>query len=219
MRQSVLITAAIAAGVLASTASASITITNTSAAAPTYSTTLTFDEAGTPTGSVSTGTWASKGISVLQAGVGGAEVDQVNSQPGFSWLGNGNVFVGSYGVFITFSTPVTAFSCQYWDDSGPSSFFGGGALVAAYPSPFTTGSGADTDLFLDNPAYGGIGKAWFNIVASPGTSISEIDFVGFGDPSPTAYLDNLSWTSVPAPSAAGVLGLAGIGALRRRVRA
>lgn len=214
MRQTVLTAAAIAvAATLASSASAGVSITATTSAAPTYSTVLNFDQPGEPTGTVPSNSWASFGISSLVGGADSAYVGQFNNQPGYGWLGNGNVAAAAWGLYITFSTPVTSFSCQYWDDSGPASFFGGGAAVIAYPTPYNGNN--FQELFENNPAYGGIGASWINITTTGGTTISEIDFVGFGD-FPTAYIDNLSWTPAPAPGTAGLLGLGGIAMIRRR---
>ena len=213
MRQSVLTAAAIAAAAtLTSAAGAAVTVTATVAPAPTYSNVLNFDQPGEPTGSIPATTWTGLGITSLEAGVGGAYVDQLNTAPGYGWLGTGNVFVGVYGAFLNFASPVSSFSCQYWDDSGPGSFFGGGAAVV----PLLNGNPIGDGLFLNNPAYGGIGASWMNIVATGGDSFNGVAFIGYGDPSPTAYLDNLSWNTVPAPGAGAAFGLAGIAMIRRR---
>lgn len=201
-----------AAGVLAlsaSIASAAVTITQ-GASAPTHSTTLTFDEVGGPTGTAPANSWASIGIADLVGGAGPGFVSQANLQPGFAWLGTGNVFYGAFGVFLTFSQDVSAFSARYWDTSGPASAFGGGAAVVAL------NDGVEVAFhFVTNPAFGGVGQDSFNIVADGGSTFDEVRMLGFGFPA-DAYVDNLSWTTIPSPGAAGLFGLAAMAMTRRR---
>ncbi|MGH7244105.1 MAG: hypothetical protein ACREJD_11880 [Phycisphaerales bacterium] len=196
----------------AGTAQAAFTITQTVAAAPTYANVLNFDAVGSPTGTTAANAFASYGVSSLITGVdaSGAFVGPANTTPGYGWLGTGNVCVGPYGVYMKFSSDVSSLSAQYWDDSGPGSFFGGGAAVVLLKQGVEVGS-----LFLNSPAFNPTGKPWINVVASGGDTFDEIDFVGFGF-SPTAYVDNVSWVSVPAPSACALLGLGGFVVSRRR---
>lgn len=204
--------AAAVCATLAGTASAAFTITQNSSASPTYAHVLNFDAPGSPTGNVAANAFASYGVSSLTTGVdaSGSTIAQVNTNPGFGWLGTGNVCVGAFGIYMQFSSDVSALSVQYWDDSGPGSFFGGGAAIQ-----LKKGGVEVAFLFLDNPAFGPTAPSWFHVSGDPGETFDEINFVGFGF-SPNAYIDNLSWESVPAPATAGLLALAGLGAARRR---
>ncbi|MBS0189880.1 MAG: hypothetical protein U0573_13130 [Phycisphaerales bacterium] len=204
--------ALLAAAGLGSSANAAFTMTQQSAPAPTYSTVLNFDAPGSPTGTVASNSWLSLGVESLFSGVDSSSIDivPVSSNPGFGWLGSGNTAVGPFGVYMKFTGQVSSLSAQYWDDSGPGSFFGGGAGVILYKN------GVQVDfLSILSPAYSPTGKSWINIVGSGGSTFDEVDFVGFGF-SPTAYVDNISWNSVPAPSAAALLALSGLVAGRRR---
>lgn len=193
-----------------STALGAVTVSNV-AAAPTYSTTLTFDEVGGPTGSnVPATAWSALGISSFVSGSGTNAVSTVNTNPGFGWLGTGNVFWGPFGVFINFDTDLTEFSAQYWDSSGPATFMGGGAIAVAFNDGVEVAS-----FFLTNPAYAGAGMTGINITTDGGSVFDEVRMLGFGF-FPEAYVDNLSWNAVPAPASAMVAGLALIGAGRRR---
>ncbi len=203
-------TAAIPAALLtASSASAAVTVARTAAPAPTYSTTLNFDEPGGPTGAnVPVNSWASIGLSVLDSGAGGGGfVGNLNGT--FPWLPNNNVWAGAFGAFMTFSTDLTEFSTQTWDSGAPGPFGGGFAVVAL-------DSGVEVaNQFYPDVAWGGLGDTWINITTSGGSTFDEVRILGFGFP-PETYLDNMSWNAVPAPGALALLGLAGIVARRRR---
>lgn len=201
--------AAVLAAAAGANASVGVTV---GASAPTYTHTLNFDEPGTPTGLVSGSEWTGLGISSIVGGAGDQVVDQFNTNPGFGWLGTGNAFGGPWGIVINFSSPLSDFSAQYWDNSGPATFFGGGAIVVAVSGGVEVGS-----LFLDDPAYGGVGDEWINISATSGSTFDEVRLVGFGF-FPQAYTDNLSWNTVPTPSAAavGMLGMIAAGRRRRQ---
>ncbi|MFO0859066.1 MAG: hypothetical protein U0570_00820 [Phycisphaerales bacterium] len=202
----------LSAATLASNAGAAFTITQSAVAAPTYSNLLTFDAPGTPTGEVPSDSWTSYGISAIYTGENAAAsfVTQANTTPGYGWLGTGNVCAGAYGVYMKFSSEVSQLSAQYWDDSGPGSFFGGGAAIVLLKGDVEVGS-----LFINSPAFSPTAKPWFNITGGAGETFDEIRFVGFGF-FPTAYIDNVSWTSVPSPAGACLLGLAGLMGTRRR---
>ncbi len=212
MNRSRVLALAVGAGLLSgATAVGAVNITQ-GASAPTYANTLTFDEVGGPTGaSVPGGSWASVGISELIAGVGPGTVAQVNTNPGFGWAGSGNVFYAPFGVFLTFSQDVNAFSVRYWDSSGPASFFGGGAAIVVFNNGVEVAS-----HFINNPAYGGVGQEYFDITGDGGSSFDEVRMLGFGF-FPEAIADNLSWNTVPSPGSAGALAL-GCAAMARRRR-
>jgi len=179
--------------------------------APTYSTTLNFDELGGPTGSVPGNAWTGLGVSSLIGGAGDVFIDDPGAAPGWEWLGSSNVLYAPWGVFMSFSGELTSFSCQYWDSSGPATFFGGGAGVYAYKDGNEVGS-----VFITDPAYGGIGDEWVNITTTGGSTFDEIHLVGFGFGFPEAYADNFSWNAVPAPSGVGALAMGGLFLSRRR---
>ena len=198
------------AGLSGSAALGAVTIAQQSTA-PTYSTTLNFDEAGGPTGlNVPANSWSGIGLSSITSGEGSNAVTQVNTNPGFDWLGDGNVFYGPFGVFMQFGEDLTEFSAQYWDSSGPAVGFGGGAAVVALNDGVELGF-----AFLTNPAFGGVGDTWIHITTDGGMVFDEVRFVGFGF-FPEAYVDNLSWNAVPAPASVMVAGLALAAAGRRR---
>lgn len=206
--------AAVAAALsIASLAGAAITITQNTAASPTYSTQLDFDAPGSPVGvGIASNSFAAWGLASIGTGdnPNAINVDQVNTNPGFGWLGTGNCAFGAWGLFLSFSNQLTSYSGQYWDDSGPASFSGGGATVVALKGGLEVGS-----LFITTPAFNPIGKSWINITTTDGDTFDEVRFVGFGF-FPTAYIDNLSWNAVPAPSSLGLLALSGVVAARRR---
>lgn len=203
-----LLAAALAACGSTAGAAASITVTQGSSA-PTYGTTLNFDEVGGPTGVVGTDAWAGIGLTELQAGDGVPFVSDATALPGFGWLGTGNSFLGNFGIFMTFDSDLTNFSGQIWDPSGPPSPFGGGLVI------FLFNDGVEVFGDAYTPAWGGIGDTWFDISATGGMVFDEIRILGFGF-NPTTYGDNFSWNAVPTPGSVALLGSAGLLAARRR---
>lgn len=202
--------AAIAALAAATSAHAAVTVTQGSSA-PTYSHTLNFDEAGGPTGQVAATGWTGHGIARLESGANPyVTVTDLTSQPGFGWLGTGNVAYAPWGAFITWQQDLTEFSARYWDSSGPGGPFGGGAAVVAFDDGVEV-----ANYFIPSPAFGGAGLPWFNITTSAGSTFDEVRLVGFGF-FPEAYIDDLSWNVVPAPASLATLALAGLGLKRRR---
>lgn len=199
--------AAIAATGIAAAASADVVITQGDSA-PTYATTLNFDEAGQATGPVPATYWQADYGIVIDSGDGNPVVDAWGGIFG-PWLGDGNSFFGNFGVFITFDADVTSFSAQVWDPSGEPGPIGGGLIAVAL------NDGAEVASTLVTPAWGTDAGSWFDIVASGGDAFDEVRFVGFGF-DPSTFTDNLSWTPVPAPGVVAVLGLAGLAGRRRR---
>tara|TARA_R110002073_G_scaffold336260_1_gene531369 strand:- start:108196 stop:108825 length:630 start_codon:yes stop_codon:yes gene_type:complete len=192
----------------AGTAMGSVTVSQ-GASAPTYSTTLNFDEVGGPTGVVATDSWAGIGLAVMQSGTGLGGVGDVSGV--LPWINSGNAFEGAFGVFMNFDTDLTDFSAQVWDPSGPGSFIGGGMIAVAFDDGVEVGS-----FFSDaGPAWGGIGDEWWNISTTDGMVFDEVRILGFGF-SPTTYIDNISWNAVPTPSSLAMLGLGGLVTTRRR---
>ncbi len=209
MNRTIALGALAASAGLAAHANASYTITQSATPAPTYSTSLTFDEPGGPTGDVSTDAWLDSHCVIIDSGEGTRYVSDATTTPGQSWLGTGNSYYAPYGVFMTFTQPLTAFSAQFWDPSGPPTFFGGGLAVILF------NDGVDVASTFTTPAWGGVGSTWFDCVATDGMVFDEIRVLGFGF-FPTTYMDNASWNKVPAPGAAALLGVAGLAGLRRR---
>ena len=184
------------------------------ATAPTYGTTLNFDEVGGPTGEfVPSDSWAGIGISSFGAGDGNNQVGNFNSTPGFGWLPDNNVFVGNFGVFIEFNTDVTEFSAQVWDNGGPADFISGGMLAVAQKDGADVGS-----FFWETPVFGTAGDNWFNFTTTGGDTFDRIVFVGFAFVSPITIVDNISFNTVPVPGTAAVLGT-GLALIGRRRRA
>ncbi len=196
---------------ISASASAAVSFAQTLAAAPTYGTTLNFDEPGTPTGLVSGTTWlASKGVTITD-GVNGNNTVVDNFTNIYPWVGTGNSVAGSYGNIIMFTGDITNFSCQEWDSNGPNSPTGGGFVFWALDA-----NGNVIDGVGLSGAWGGVGKTWLNMNAAAsdhvrGIYISSNSWIG--DP---AYIDNLSWNAVPAPGGIALLALGFAGARRRR---
>lgn len=206
-----IVLAAVAAS--ASAASAGYTITQQNAPAPTYSTTLNFDEPNGPTGLVSADAYASLGLASLTSGTGDQSVGD-NSEF-FPWVNDGNSMFANFGMTAVFETDITEFSIQIWDPSGPPSFIGGGLVVVLLNDGEVV-----WDLFQQNgniatPAWGGVGDSWFDITTTDGMAFDEVRMFGLGF-TPTAFIDNLSWNAIPTPGALALFGIAGLGASRRR---
>ena len=197
---------------MAGTAFGGYTFTQSAAPAPTYATTLNFDEPGTPTGTVATNAFASYGISYLDAGDGNPYVADLTGVPGYGWCGTGNSFQGHYGVFLNWDSDITEFSTQFWDPSGPPSPFGGGAVAFLFNDGVQVG---DAFGYSFEPAWGGVGDEWLNVTTDGGSVFDEIRILGFGF-FPESHVDNLSWNAVPAPGSAIALGALGLAGLRRR---
>jgi len=196
----------------ATTASAAITITQQSAAAPTYSNALTFDEPGTPTGLVGHDYWqSSHGFTVTDGVNPNATVvnDFTGSQP---WIGTGNSMEGNFGIFMTFDNDVSAMSFQAWDPSGEPDFFGNGLTVVVTDA-------ADNTLAFEQftGAWGGVGDTWINITTTDGDSFAKASIFN-NSFAPLTYIDNFSFNNVPTPGALALLGLAGVTSRRRRSR-
>lgn len=200
--------ASLLAVAIAAPAAADITI-SLGASAPTYSTTLTFDEPGTPTGVVPASTWVSTHGVDIGGGDGLSVVDNFSVNPGQGWLGTGNAFLGNFGVFMTFENDLTDFSSQVWDPSGAPSPFGGGAVV------FLFDDGVEVANFAFTPSWGGVGDEWINITATGGMVFDDVRILGYGF-QPLTHIDNASWNAVPAPASAALIGLAGLVSTRRR---
>ena len=204
----------VAAGMLAmpTAAFAAVTITQGSSA-PGYATTLNFDEAGGPTGAVASDAYASIGITALSAGDGNGIVDDWATVTGQPWLGENNSLFGNFGVFITFDSDISAMSLRAWDPSGAPSPIGGGFGVFAF------NDGVEVASFVGEPAYGGTGDEWYNIITGGGMVFDEVRLVGFGF-SPETFVDDLSWNAAPVPVPGAFLllasGLAGLGFNMRR---
>lgn len=200
-------------GALTTSGGAAIQITQQAAPAPTYSTTLTFDEPGTPTGLVSSDYWqASHGVTITDGVNPNATVIADFSSSGTPWIGTGNAMEGNFGIFMTFDNDVSAMSFQAWDPSGEPDFFGNGLTVVVTDA-------ADNILAFEQftGAWGGIGDTWINITTTGGDSFSKATIFN-NSFTPFSYIDNVSFNTVPAPGALALLGIAGTTVRRRRRR-
>ena len=190
-------------------AMASITITQSGVAAPTYTTTLNFDEPGGPTGNdVPANAWAASHN--ITSVVSGAGANSVNDNSASTGQGT-NSYWGPFGVFINFGQDLTAMSLQAWDNSGSPTPFGGGAAMVAL------NDGLEVGFLFVTPAFGGVGQSWYDITTTGGSVFDEVRFLGFGF-APNSYVDNLSWNAVPEPTSLSLLALGAIGVLARRRR-
>lgn len=198
------------AGLIASNAIAGYTITQ-GTSAPTYSTTLNFDELGGPVGvGLPTDSWlGSHGVTELQAGDGVPVVDDFSGV--FPWVNDGNAFFGNFGVFMKLDSDVTEFSTQVWDPSGAPSPFGGGFGVFL----FNDGGATEVASYFGEPAWGGIGDEWINVTTDSGSVFDEIRILGFGF-GPTTLADNMSWNAVPEPATLSLLAIGALAIVRRR---
>lgn len=182
------------------------------ASAPTYGTSLNFDEPGGPTGSgIAQNSWSSIGISALYGLDGNTFVDNLNGNPGFGWLPDNNVMVGNFGLAVEFDTDVTEFSAQVWDNAGPADFISGGMIAIAEKDGVEVGS-----FFWEFPIFGPGGDNWFNFTTTDGDSFDRVAFVGFAFVSPQTIIDNISFNTVPVPGTATLLGCGLLAASRRR---
>lgn len=215
MRMTTLV--ATAAALAALPALAGVTVTYEVAAAPTYSTTLNFDEPGGPTGAVPANAWqGSHGVTSLVSGVGDIGVGDLATILGLPWLGTGNAAEAPFGVFMNFDNDVTEFSAQIWDTSGPASPFGGGAAVFLFnDGAHVPGQDDFTPSFFFSPTFSAVGPTWLNITTDSGTVFDDIRVLGFGF-SPVTYMDNASWNVVPEPATLALLGFGGLAVMRRR---
>lgn len=205
------LTASVAVSMLLITlpASADYVITQQAAPAPTYSTTLNFDEVGGPTGNAALDAWSvSHGISVADTGVGGGVVvgDFSGALP---WLPTNNAAAGAFGLFWTFESAMSEMSFQAWDPSGPPSPFGGGMAIVLLSG------GAEVAVDIFTPSWGGVGDTWYNITTSGGMVFDEVRVLGFGF-SPETVMDNMSWNVIPGPGGLMMLAFSGMIATRRR---
>ncbi len=201
---------ALALAAIAGSVDAAVTVTQGSGA-PTYSTSLNFDEPGGATGvNVPSNSWSGApwNITSIVSGEGSNFVGPNT----FPTSQSTNSFYGPFGVFIRFSTDVASASFEAWDSSGPPTLFGGGLIIA-----LINDGDEMNPVFFDiyTPAYGGTGLQAFNITTSGGMVFDELRIVGNGF-FPETYVDNLSWNAIPAPSASALLSIAGVGVVRRR---
>jgi MYXO-CTERM domain-containing protein len=203
----------VALGALLTTAgslNAGVTITQQNAPAPTYDTLLTFDEGGTPTGVVASNFWqGSHGVTITDGVNGPATVigDFSGASP---WINSGNAAEGNFGVYLTFDQKVTALSFQAWDPSGAPDFFGNGLTIW-----LTDINDNVVDVQQYTGAWGGIGDSWFNITTDSGTTFQKVTITN-NSFFPVSYVDNVSWTNVPAPGSFALIAAAGLVGRRRR---
>lgn len=196
---------------LAAPALADYNIQASASPAPTYATTLDFNEGGVPIGAaLALDAFSSFGVSSLAAGDGFNRIDDFSTQPGYGWLPAGNAFIGGYGVFMNFDTDLTEMSAQVWDNSAPANLLGGGLYIVLF------NDGVEVSFDTVEPVFGSTGDSWYNITTTGGDVFDEVRFVGANFAGPLTILGEASWNTVPAPAAAALLGLGGLVAARRR---
>ncbi len=88
--------------------------------------------------------------------------------------------------------------------------FAAGAFAAGDSFTF----GADTDFFVSDPAPGGV----FGQVGAPFSVIMQGGGSGSAPFSQISATQSIATVVIPAPASAGLLGIAGLGAMRRRRR-
>lgn len=209
-----MILAAAGMGFVTSSTQAAISVVQQAAAAPTYTTTLNFDEVGGPTGAnVPNNSWAVAPWNITDFSSGDVFANFVGDNSAFTGQGT-NSYYGPFGVFIKYSQDLTEMSFQAWDSSGPPSGFGGGMGVV-----LLNDGDENNPVYFDvfTPAYGGAGDAWFNITTSGGTVFDEVRILGFGF-FPQTYVDNMSWNAIPEPATLSLLALGAAALIRRRMK-
>ncbi len=193
----------------AAQAMADATITQ-GTSAPTYATTLNFDEPGGPTGAVPSNAWTDIGITSFTSGVGDVGVGNLSGI--FPWLPNSNVAEGPFGLFMTFASDLTAMSFRAWDNSGPPSPIGGGMAVIL----INNGDENNPVAFeIFDPAFGGLGEEYYDITTTGGTVFDEVRILGFGF-TPVTYADDFSWNAIPEPGSFGLIFMAAAALVVRR---
>ncbi|MBX3373845.1 MAG: hypothetical protein KF817_08415 [Phycisphaeraceae bacterium] len=196
-----------------STASASysFSVTQTSEPAPQYANLVTFDEPGTPTGWVPFGLYQSVGFNMASTDdPSGFNIGDVSDA--FPWLGTGNVAYASSGLLLRFHHGgARRVSFQGWGDAGPAGPFGG-FLVWILDEEGNVLSEYDTFT----PAWDGLGNTWYNIAAYGSARVQYLLISNKGDEAGDTYIDNLSWSLVPAPGAFALFAVAGLARARRR---
>lgn len=207
--------AMIAAGAAMSGAQAVAQVTITQGnSAPSYATTLNFDEPGGPVSnpifsSLPNTSWQGTHGIILDSQDSVQRVGVYGAATGNPWLPANNTFMGGFGMNVTFDQGVTEFSLQHWDNSGPGGPFGGGFRIDIYDGAAAVGS------LFGTPAWGSNDNSWIDLVAGAGTSFDRVEISGFGS-SPMVFADNMSWNTVPAPGSLALMGLGGLIATRRR---
>jgi hypothetical protein len=211
--KAVLKSAVVFAAILAvAPATAGVLITQQTAAAPTYATTLNFDEPGGPTGPVAPTTWTSSlGITIGNGLGSDPYVGPNGTTQGLPWLGTGNSLWADWGTFMTFSNKLTAFSAQDWDNAGKATMFTGGMWVAVLNGGVEVAS-----VFLDDTPWSDTAPSWFNITTDGGSVFDEVRFVGNSWIGSSNVIDNLSWNTVPEPTSLALFAAAVLLVSRRR---
>jgi MYXO-CTERM domain-containing protein len=213
----IMVAASAATSLLVGTsAHAAYAIVQTAAQAPTYSTVLDLNAAGSPTGTVSSTFWtATLGVTV-HTGQGGSTVTVNDFSGTYPWVNSGNQFLGNFGLNLDFATPISSLSFQAWDSNGAPGPIGGGFFVS-----LTTGAlGGGTQLAGQGftGAWGGLGNTWYNITTTGGSTFQHVTIFNNGFDQ-FDYISHVSWQTAPAPGALTLLGFAGVVGVRRRRRA
>lgn len=221
MRLSMTMAAVASAGV-GSTAFGAYTVTQSNAQNPVAGSSITFDEPGVPF-------W--NGVDPIDPDdpafdnqqlfyqdsdgiafgfgdftfLGIADWDAVYGMAGGN--GTGNSILGTFGVRMEFSGDITELDFQGWTDASPPPFGGLGFFL--FDDDVQVGGSFDL-----TPVYGTTDDSWFHAAATGGDKFDEIRF--FGGNGFQTIVDNITFTTIPAPGALALFGLAGLAGRRRR---
>lgn len=173
-------------------------------AATAGTTTSIFFDGGEPGVTPGGGDFSFAGANFIQGVVSDLPPAALRASDPYSWLPQGGI---AGNAMITFDVPVAEVTFFYVHDGIN---VGAGAVGA-----FEAGGSSPIDVAFSNAATFPGDPSNFVTLSSP-NGITKLEFApqdGLGQP---GSVDNLSFTTIPAPGALAMLGLAGLCASRRR---
>lgn len=211
MRLNLLVTT-LALALATSSAFGAYTITQ-GTSAPTYGTTITFDEPGVPVGeNIDPFTYYADDGITFSSGAGFVMVSDYDATEFIAGgNGDGNQIGTGFSLVMLFEDGATEASWQGWAPGSPNPPFGG-------INVFLLNDGEQVGDYSGSSPFGGVGDEWFNVTTSDGDTFDEIRFFNGAFNSFNTYADNVSFNVVPEPSSLVLCGLASLVglALRRR---